>query len=121
MRFAELAAAYERLEATPKRLEMRRILAELVRPLGVTELPEVLYLSQGLLRPEYEGIELGVADSLARRAVAIASGMAEADVALRVKGSGDLGTTAQEILARHERLGVGAPLEVSEAYRELSR
>lgn len=121
MRFAELAAAYERLEATSKRLEMRRLLAELVRPLGPDELPEVLYLSQGLLRPEYEGVELGVADSLARRAVALAAGVEEHEVARRTKGSGDLGTTAQELLGHHHRLGGAGPLEVADAYAQLGR
>jgi len=38
VQFADLAAAYERLEATPKRLEMRTILAELFRPLRSVEL-----------------------------------------------------------------------------------
>jgi hypothetical protein len=68
VQFAELAAAYERLEATSKRLEMRAILVELIRPIRPPDLAPVLYLSQGMLRPEYEGVELGVADSLARRA-----------------------------------------------------
>ncbi len=116
MRFAELAAAYERLEATTKRLEMRGILAELFRPLPAPELGRVLYLSQGLLRPEYEGVELGVADSLARRAVAIASGAEESAVATRAKAVGDLGTTAQELLASQSRLPGGSPLEVAEVY-----
>ncbi len=121
MQLAEFAAAFERLEGTTKRLEMRRILSELVRPLSARDLSEVLYLAQGLLRPEYEGVELGVADSLARRAVALASGVEEARVAERTKLSGDLGTTAQELLARHRRLGEVEPLDVATAYDELSR
>ena len=78
MRFADLAAAYERLEATSRRLEMRAILVELIRPLRPPDLARVLFLSQGMLRPEYEGVELGVADSLARRAVALSTGLDEA-------------------------------------------
>ena len=115
MRFAELAAAYDRLEATKSRLEMRRLLADLVRPLRDGDLEKVLYLSQGLLRPEYEGVELGVADSLARRAVALASGEDDAGVARRAKTSGDLGRTAEELLtgARPDR---GDPLTVREVY-----
>ncbi len=118
MRFAELADAYERLEATKGRLEMRRILAELVRPLRDGDLQRVLYLSQGLLRPEYEGIELGVADSLARRAVALASGQEAAEVERRTKLSGDLGRTAQELL-EGRRSATGEPLTVAEVYRAL--
>ncbi len=121
MRFLELAQAYERLEATTKRLEMRAILVELIRPLRPPDLPRVLYLSQGLLRPEYEGVELGVADSLARRAVALASGIEEAEVGKRTKASGDLGTTVSELLAGRRRLESEGPLEVADVYRELER
>ena len=121
MRFADLAAAYERLEATSKRLEMRAILVELIRPLRPPELPRVLYLSQGLLRPEYEGVELGVADSLARRAVAAATGVDEASVARRTKASGDLGTTAYELLAGVTRLEEKEPLTVAGVYADLVR
>jgi DNA ligase 1 len=119
VRFADLAAVYERLEATPKRLEMRAILADLLRPLRGVELEEVVYLSQGILRPEYEGIELGVADSLARRAVALATGSEESEVARRTKASGDLGRTAEELLRGVRSLDEPSPLEVRGVYAEL--
>jgi DNA ligase 1 len=121
VRFAELAAAYERLEATSKRLEMRAILTALVRPLRGEELTQVLYLSQGALRPEYEGVELGVATSLARRAVANATGAEEAEVARRTQETGDLGTTAGELVGRQHRLEVGDPLTVAQVYDGLRR
>jgi DNA ligase 1 len=119
VRFADLASAYDRLEATKGRLEMRRLLAELLRPLRGKDLEEVLYLSQGLLRPEYEGVELGVADSLARRAVALASGADEAKVLREAKASGDLGRTAQELLAPQRRLPGEEPLEVADVYESM--
>jgi len=119
VRFADLAAAYDQLEATSSRLEMRHRLAELVRPLRDGDLEKVLYLSQGLLRPEYEGVELGVADSLARRAVALATGEEEANVARRAKTSGDLGLTTQELLTAAKRLA-GEPLTVREVYATMT-
>jgi len=121
VRFADLASAYERLEATSKRLEMRSILAELIRPLRPPELARVLYLSQGMLRPEYEGVELGVADSLARRAVATATGLEEETVRRRVQASGDLGTTTQELLTGLRRLEEPEPLTVAGVYADLTR
>ncbi len=116
MRFADLASAYDQLEATSSRLEMRHRLAELVRPLRPGDLEKVLYLSQGLLRPEYEGVELGVADSLARRAVALATGVDEAAVTRKAKAAGDLGSTVQELLGATRRLTEGEPLTVREVY-----
>jgi len=121
MEFGKIAETFEKLEATPKRLEMRSILVGLIRPLRPPDLGRVLYLAQGLLRPEYEGVELGVADSLARRAVAIATHSEEAAVARRTKESGDLGTTAGELLAGVRRLGDSPPLQVGEVYSELTR
>ncbi len=121
MRFADLCATFERLETTSKRLEMRSILVELIRPLRPPDLGRVLYLAQGLLRPEYEGIELGMADSLARRAVATAAHVEETDVARRTKESGDLGTTTGELLAGVRRLEETTPLRVAEVYAELTR
>jgi len=115
VRFADLAGAYDRLEATKSRLEMRRLLAELIRPLRDGDLEKVLYLSQGLLRPEYEGVELGVADSLARRAVALATGADEEEVMRRAMASGDLGRTAEELLGGARPRG-GEALTVREVY-----
>ncbi len=114
MRFAELATTYDRLEGIRGRLEMRHLLADLVRPLRDGDLERVLYLSQGLLRPEYEGVELGVADSLARRAVALVSGEHEEAVARRAKSSGDLGRTTEELLAAVRT--AEPPLTVQEVY-----
>jgi DNA ligase 1 len=119
VRFAELAEAYGRLEGTSKRLEMRHILADLVRPLRGEELAHVLYLSQGQLLPEYEGVELGVAGSLAMRAVAQATGAAEATIAHRTKEAGDLGTVAAELVPADAPKPGDSALTVREVYASL--
>ncbi|MCI4365253.1 MAG: ATP-dependent DNA ligase [Thermoplasmata archaeon] len=121
MRFGELADAYARLESTKKRLEMRAILVELLRPLRPPELSRVLYLSQGMLRPEYEGVELGVADSLARKAVALATHTKDTEVARQTKSTGDLGTTVGQLLEEQHRLESDEPLTVAHVYGELER
>jgi DNA ligase-1 len=118
MKFADLVAAYERLEATTKRLEMRAILSELFQAVPRPELAEVVYLSQGQLRPEYEGVELGVAVSLASRAVAEGTGAAPALVAERLRALGDLGDVAQELLAGRSTVPT-EPLEVRDVYQGL--
>jgi len=118
VRFSELVSVYAMVEATRKRLETRTLLAELFRSVPRGELPEVLYLSQGLLAPEYDGVELGVADSLARRAVAVALDLPEEEVALHLRTSGDLGTTAEE-LGRGRLPRTPPPLEVVELFAGL--
>ena len=117
MRFADLTAFYGRLESTSKRLEMRAILVELLQVLQRNELAEVLYLSQGLLRPEYEAVELGMAESLATKAVAAATEVPESTVVSETQRNGDLGTTAEALWGSGAR--EGAPLEVTEVYQGL--
>jgi DNA ligase 1 len=120
VKFADLAAWYDRLEALTKRLEMRAILVEMLRATQPSDLPIVLYLSQGMLRPEYEGVELGVADSLARKAVVQVTGASAAEVTASVRATGDLGTTAAALLAGQKRLDESNPLGVDEVYAALT-
>jgi DNA ligase 1 len=116
VKFADLVAAYDRLDATTKRTELRDILAELFRQARGEELASILFFSQGQLRPEYEGIELGVADSLARRAVAEATGVEASAVRAGQVASGDLGSTAEELLRGRSGARQGHPLTVAEVY-----
>jgi DNA ligase-1 len=118
VRFAELVAAYERLEATTKRLEMRTVLVELFQVVPRAELAEVVYLSQGQLRPEYEGVELGVAVSLGTRAVAEATGAEPSQVGERLRVLGDLGDVVQERLAARPASS-SEPLAVHDVYQGL--
>lgn len=121
MEFASLVAEYQRLEATSKRLEMRAILVDLLRKVPPAELPPLVYLMQGELRPEFEGVELGVADSLAARAVALASRVPEKSIAESLRRTGDLGTTAEELMPPRAGRLDASPLRVDEVYAELSR
>lgn len=121
MRFRDLAEAFERLEQTSKRLELRTALVDLLHRSAPSELDRILYLAQGLLRPEYEGVELGVADSLARRAVAQATGVDEMRVLRQSKASGDLGLTTEELLGAVRRLEGAPTLSVANIYEGLVR
>ena len=116
MRFRELAGALEKLEGTARRTESRDVLVDLVRALKPPDLAKVVYFVQGLLRPEYEGVELGVASSLARRAVALVTHLTDAAVASRARASGDLGTTTEELLRHAPRLEPADPLDVAAVY-----
>ena len=122
MRLSELAELYERIEGTSKRLEIRHLLAEVIPTVPEAEIDLFLYLLQGQLRPEYEGIELGMADSLARKALALVSGGSGDSIKELAKGSGDLGDTARELLEHRPRsLDDAPPLELTETYQALWR
>jgi DNA ligase-1 len=114
MRFQDLAAVFERLEATSKRLEMFEILAELFRRTAPEEIAPIIYMSQGRLLPAFHGLEMGMSDKLLTRAVAQAAGLSPEEVLAHFKQAGDLGLTAEALLAAHQ----GEKLTVAEVYQE---
>jgi DNA ligase-1 len=120
MLYSVLADAYERLEATTKRLEMTEILVALFREVPKEEIDRVVYLTEGSVFPGYAGIELGLAEKLAIRAVAIATGASEDAIEAAWKTSGDLGLVAEERLARKSQVTLMAePLTVAKVYANL--
>ena len=72
MLFRELAAYFERLEATSSRNTMVQILAEMLRQPTAEEIDKVVYLCQGRLVPFFEPLEIGVGERLAEDAIALA-------------------------------------------------
>src|SRR3972149_7041553 len=100
MRYAVVVDAYEKLEATTKRLEMTDLLASLFRDVPKDEIDRIIYLTQGRVFPDYAGIELGLAEKLAIRAIALATGASDAVITQAWKTSGDLGTVAEGFLIR---------------------
>ena len=65
MEFAVLAESLNKMESTTKRLELTQILVELFKKTPHEIISKIVYLIQGKLRPDFEGIELGVAERLA--------------------------------------------------------
>jgi DNA ligase-1 len=98
--YSEVAEKYASLEGLSGRNEMTKVLADLLRMTPGSELPPLVYLTQGKLRPDYEGVELGLAEKLALRAVSSAAGVHEDKVYSSYVKHGDIGTAAQELLSK---------------------
>src|SRR5690242_15352388 len=98
MKYSLVAGYFEKLEGTSGRLEMTATLSELFKKTPKTDLPILAYLMQGKLRPDYEGVELGIAEKLALRALATASGKTTQEVKDAYVRSGDIGSAAQALL-----------------------
>ena len=98
MRYLLLADAYEKIEATTKRLEMTDYLVDLLKKTPSEIIDKVVYLTQGKLYPDFSGIEIGVAEKLAIRAVARATGRSEKEIQEELGKTGDLGGTTQRFL-----------------------
>jgi len=54
--------ATRRIEATASRVETTALLAELLRATPYEVMARVAYLTQGKLHPDFEGVEIGVAE-----------------------------------------------------------
>jgi DNA ligase-1 len=95
-----IADAYEKIEATTKRLEMTDLLVDLLKNTPKNVIAKVVYLTQGKIYPDFVGLEIGVAEKLAIKALARASGRRQSEIEDELRKSGDIGETAQKILAK---------------------
>ena len=86
------------MELTTKRLELTQHLVELFEETPQDVISIIVYLLQGKLRPDFEGIELGVAEKLAIRAISKSSGITIKKIEDEYRKSGDLGQAATKIL-----------------------
>ena len=98
MEFAILAQTFKKMEETSKRLELTKLLVDLFEKTPYEIISKLVYLIQGKLRPDFEGIELGVAEKLAIRAISKSSGIPIKRVEESYRKEGDLGHAASIIL-----------------------
>ena len=89
---------FEKMEKTTKRIELTDILVELLKKTPKEIIPIVVYLLQGIIRPNFEGVELGVAEKLAIRAISKSAGLSIKKIEDDYRKGGDLGLTASNIL-----------------------
>jgi DNA ligase-1 len=120
VRYAVVAEAYRDLERAGGRLALIERLAALLAATPAELLPTVCYLCQGLIAPEFAGVDLGLAEKLAVRAVATATGTGPEQVAASVREAGDLGQAAEQLLAV-TAAGRAASLRVTEVVDTLHR
>ncbi len=112
MKFKELAVFFQKLESTPKRLEMTDILAELFKKASADErvnIEEIVYLSQGHLLPAFKNVEFQMSEKLIQKSIIIATGRPEKQIEAMFQQIGDFGEVAQnlgEIDSKNLNIGV---------------
>ncbi|MEM2081163.1 MAG: ATP-dependent DNA ligase [Candidatus Bathyarchaeia archaeon] len=122
MDYAVIAEAYEHIEATTKRLEMTDLLVDLLKKTPKDAIDKVVYLTQGKLYPDFVGLEIGVAERLAIKALARAAGRKESEIEEDLKKSGDIGETAQNFIAKKRQVTFfQKPLTVQRVYETLDK
>lgn len=117
MLYRVLAEAYSRAEETQKRLELLDIVIELLNSTAREDIKEVIYLTQGEVAPAFMGLELGVADKLAVKAISLAYGVPAEEIEKSWKSVGDLGRTAEMMCGRRRQTSLfSQPLTVKKVY-----
>ncbi|MBN1244282.1 ATP-dependent DNA ligase [Candidatus Bathyarchaeota archaeon] len=123
MDYAVIADAYEKIEATTKRLEMTDLLVDLLKKTPKNVIAKVVYLTQGKLYPDFVGLEIGVAEKLAIKALAKASGRKDIELLQLLSTIGDIGEVAEEVMKKKKQTTFGAQktLKMLEVYETLDR
>jgi DNA ligase-1 len=122
LKYVLIAEAYEKIEATTKRLEMTDYLVDLLKQTPEDLIDKVVYLTQGRLYPDFAGIEIGIAEKLALRAVARATGYSEGEIEKDVIETGDLGETTQRFIEKKAQAALfQKPLTVETVYENLEK
>lgn len=98
MDFSIVAEIFEKMENTTKRIELTNILVELLKKTPKKIIPNAVYLLQGIIRPNFEGVELGIAEKLAIRAISKSAGLPIKKIEDDYRECGDLGLTASNML-----------------------
>ena len=98
MKFSVLSDSLEKMEKTSKRLELTEILVELLKKTPNEIIAKVIYLIQGKLKPNFEGVELGIAEKLVIRAISKSAGVTIKKIEDDYNDGGDLGITVSNIL-----------------------
>ena len=118
MRFSLFSEYLSKLDSTSSRLEITKIISEMIRKLEESEAAQGVFLSLGTLSPSYEGIDFGISEKLMTRIVARAFGVKDAEVAREFKSVGDLGEVAQELRMKNSELRI-KNLDVADVYGRL--
>lgn len=117
MLFSEVAECFSEVEATGSRLEMSAQVAALLGKCEKGEAKPLIYIIEGNVAPSHEGLDAGIGEKLAIRAIANTSGYKEPAVLADCKKSGDLGTTAETLLSKKSQMSLGSsPNELGKVY-----
>lgn len=98
--YCALSATLLLIEETSARLEIIRILSNFfrsVRSLSPNDLVYSVYLCVNKLAPDYEGIELGIGETIIMKAIADSTGRTLEQIKSDYKSRGDLGLVAEVI------------------------
>lgn len=120
--YLALAATLKEIEANSSRLKMIEILSNFLQSvvyLSPKELPTCIHLMLNQLGPAYEGLELGLGESIIMKAICAATGRSESHIKNELKEKGDLGLIAEASRVNQTLLFKPKPLTVQVVFERL--
>jgi DNA ligase-1 len=121
MLYQNLSNTYQEIEITSGSLEKTRILSEVLKEAGASEVKRVVALTMGKLHPDWTGEpEIGIAEKMAVQVVATAASTNEGVVKKSLRETGDIGAVAELLLAESAQATLFAEeLTITHVYETL--
>jgi DNA ligase-1 len=99
MIYEKLAQAYDEIELTSGSLEKTKVFSELLKEANPSEVGMIVSMTIGKLHPDWKNEpEIGIAEKMAIQVVAAAASVPESVVQVKLRKTGDIGSTAEELL-----------------------
>lgn len=120
--YIAFARTLDYIEKTPGRLKIITILANFYRSVGALspkELPMCINMSTNQLGPAYEGLELGIGESLLIKALALTTGASNDRIKSELNRLGDMGAVAEVVRSRQQTMFKPKPLSVKHVFERL--
>lgn len=122
LEYGELTNVFDKIEATTKRLEITKYCSDFFTRVLEThphQLPEITYLCINRLGPDYEGLELGIGESIIIKALAESTGRNIAQIKKDYNTLGDLGGVAIASKKSQATMFRPKPLTVDVVFKRL--
>jgi DNA ligase-1 len=105
------------MEQTSSRIALTEYLVTLLKKTPPDIIDKVTYLIQGKLYPDYEGIEMGIAEKMVIRAIAGSSGRDVLEIERIYQKTGDLGDATREVMkSKGQSTLFSEPMTVERVY-----
>ena len=115
-KFKILAELFEKIEKTSSNLKMIDILADFLKKVSPEEAKVTAYLLQGKIGPDYEGLELGLAEKLVIKSLSLGLGEDIKKIEAIYKDIGDLGLVAEKLVKNKKE-----NLTILDVFQELKK
>uniref|UniRef100_A0A0V0J9S6 DNA ligase n=2 Tax=Schistocephalus solidus TaxID=70667 RepID=A0A0V0J9S6_SCHSO len=120
--YIAFAKTLERIESTSSRLKIISVLSNFFRSVGILsphELAMCINMSINRLGPSYEGLELGIGESILMKALAMTTGASNDRIKAEFLRLGDLGAVAEAVRSRQQTMFKPKPLTVFQVFGKL--